>query len=52
MSKNSKTQSVTMLGGHNVAPPLPKPSKTKPPKEPEPEPEKPPAAETPAETTE
>ncbi len=37
MSKNSKTQSVTMVGGHNVAPPPSKPSKTKPPEQPEPE---------------
>lgn len=51
MSKNQST-SVTIVGGHNVAPPPPKQTKTKPPKEPEPQPEKTPAADTPAEPTE
>jgi len=45
-------QSVTMVGGRNVAPPPPKQSKTKPPKESEPEPEKPPADQAPAAPTE
>ncbi|MBA7652962.1 hypothetical protein ES703_60802 [subsurface metagenome] len=34
---NKQQQSVTMVGGSNVTPPLPKPSKTKPPEQPEPE---------------
>lgn len=32
MSKNSKPQSVTIVGGRNVAPPPPKKPKTKTPK--------------------
>ena len=43
---------VTMVGGRNVAPPPPKPPKTKPPKEPEPEPPKTPEDEAPPESSE
>ncbi len=44
MSKNSKPQSVTMVGGHNVAPTQTKTPRGRPPKKPEPEEQKPAAS--------
>jgi hypothetical protein len=52
MTNNSKSQSVTMVGGRNIAAPPSKKPSTKSPKKPAPKPEKTPAAEAPPEKTE